>query len=461
MIRVFRHYVPKSLILLATAEASIFAVSVYVGALLRFGGVDAARAELDPLQPKVLLYTFVLASCMTAMGLYQRHLREGRGGMLLRITMAFGAAVTVMSLVFYTMPSLFLGRGVFGIAYAVALAGVFVARALFMRLADQDTLKRRILVLGTGEKAACIGQLKRRVDRRGWTVVGYVHLPGEPEVVPTDKILRPDVPLVEFANLQEVDEMVMAVEDRRKSFPVEEILDCKMSGIHVIDLLSFFERQTGRIKLDILHPSWFIFSDGFHHGSFRDFSKRVFDVSVSTLLLVLALPVIAVTAAAIYFEDRGPLFYRQVRVGQNWKLFQVMKFRSMRTDAEKHGAQWAQKNDSRVTRIGRFIRKTRIDELPQLLNVLKGDMSFVGPRPERPEFVEQFADAIPYYTERHRVKPGITGWAQICYPYGASEKDTREKLQYDLYYVKNYSLFLDMTILFQTAEVILWGKGAR
>ena len=189
--------------------------------------------------------------------------------------------------------------------------------------------------------------------------------------------------------------------------------------------------------------------------------KRTFDITASTLLLLATFPIMLATALLIYLEDRGPVFYRQIRVGKNWKLVNVLKFRSMRTDAEKNGAQWATTNDDRVTKIGRFIRKTRIDELPQMFNVLRGDMSFVGPRPERPEFVEQFSQSIPFYAERHRVKPGVTGWAQISYPYGASEKDTIEKLQYDLYYVKNYSIFLDLTILFQTAEVILWGKGAR
>jgi exopolysaccharide biosynthesis polyprenyl glycosylphosphotransferase len=204
-----------------------------------------------------------------------------------------------------------------------------------------------------------------------------------------------------------------------------------------------------------------IFSDGFAQGLSRDFVKRTFDIIASSVLLLLTFPIMLIAMALIYLDDRGPIFYRQIRVGKNWRLVQVMKFRSMRTDAEKNGVQFAKANDDRVTKFGKFMRKTRIDELPQLFNVLKGEMSFVGPRPERPQFVEEFSESIPFYAERHRVKPGITGWAQICYPYGASEKDTMEKLQYDLYYVKNYSIFLDLTVLFQTAEVILWGKGAR
>jgi sugar transferase (PEP-CTERM system associated) len=237
-----------------------------------------------------------------------------------------------------------------------------------------------------------------------------------------------------------------------------------MNGVTVIDLLTFFERETGRVRHDILQPSWMIFSDGFLKGSTRAVIKRMFDIGVSLGMLAVVWPFMLLTALAIKIESRfnGPILYFQQRTGENGEPFNVMKFRSMHTDAEKDGiARWAKKNDSRITRVGSFIRKTRLDELPQIFNVLRGDMSFVGPRPERPEFVEKLEEKIPYYAERHRVKPGITGWAQIRYPYGASEQDSSAKLEYDLYYVKNYSLFLDMLILLQTAEVVLWGKGAR
>jgi sugar transferase (PEP-CTERM system associated) len=232
----------------------------------------------------------------------------------------------------------------------------------------------------------------------------------------------------------------------------------------VIDLQGFFERETGKLKLDILNPSWMIFSDGFNQGKGQSTQKRIFDVVVSLGLLALSWPLMLLVALAIKLEGggRGSILYRQIRVGQHWRLFNVYKFRSMREDAEAGGkAQWAKENDDRVTRVGRFIRKTRLDELPQIFNVLKGDMSFVGPRPERPEFVTQLSEQIPYFAERHRVKPGITGWAQICYPYGASEKDSLEKLQFDLYYIKNYSLFLDLVIILQTAHAVVAGKGGR
>ena len=460
MIRLFKHYIPKSLIILAVAEFIVFISSVYFGILLRYSSVS--NASIDMLSLKSLVFAAVMYSCMIAMGLYQRHLRDGRRGMFIRVGVAFSIGFVGMSLLFYLFPGLFLGRGVFGLAFSFALAGVVIARLLYIKLVDRKALNRRILVLGVGKKAKLIESLlKRRTDRRGITIVGYVPLADEAPQIASEKFIPHTSTLNELVLQHDVDEIVLAITDRRKSFPVEELLDCKMSGVGVVELLTFFERQTGRIILELLQPSWLIFSDGFSQGMVRNIVKRAFDIVASLVLLSFTFPIMLATMLVIYLEDRGPIFYRQVRVGQNWKLVQVMKFRSMRTDAEKKGAQFASANDDRVTKVGKFIRKTRIDELPQLFNVLKGEMSFVGPRPERPQFVEEFSNNIHFYAERHRVKPGITGWAQICYPYGASEKDTIEKLQYDLYYVKNYSIFLDLTVLFQTAEVILWGKGAR
>ena len=362
------------------------------------------------------------------------------------------------------MPAIILAPVQASIYYGQPGEGIVLVRAGFFRLVDQDTLKRRVLVLGAGKRALAIAGLRRKSDRRGCTIVGYVHVPGEHDEVDSELVIRRDTTLLEMAQLLNVDEIVVAVEDRRKNFPVHEILDCRMAGIEVIDILTFIERQLGRVELALLHPSWLIFSDGFRYGVMRVISKRSFDVTASLLVLSLTWPLMVMAALAVFLESggRGPIFYRQVRVGENWRLFQLTKFRSMRVDAEADGvARWAQKNDSRVTFVGAFMRKTRIDELPQLFNVLKGEMSFVGPRPERPMFVEQLSTQIPFYAERHRVKPGITGWAQISYAYGASEEDAVQKLQYDLYYVKNYSLFLDLLILLETAEVVLWGRGAR
>lgn len=462
MIRLFKHYIPKHLILLGLSEFFIYIYSIYLGTAFRFSSPHLSETADDNLPLKSLVFALVMYSCMIAMGLYQRHLRDGRRGMFIRVGVSFAIGFVAMSLLFYLFPSLFMGRGVFAIGFCFALLAVIAVRLLYIKLVDRKALNKRVLVLGVGKKARLMESLlKRRTDRRGFSIVGYVPLADEEVLISKDKLIEHASTLNELVLQHDVDEIVLAITDRRKTFPVEELLDCKMSGVHVVEIQSFFERQSGRIILDVLHPSWLIFSDGFSQGIVRDVIKRTFDITASLVLLSITFPIMLVTMICIYASDRGPIFYRQVRVGQNWRLVQVMKFRSMRTDAEKGGAQFATANDDRITPIGKFIRKTRIDELPQLFNVLKGEMSFVGPRPERPQFVEEFSANIPFYAERHRVKPGITGWAQICYPYGSSEKDTIEKLQYDLYYVKNYSIFLDLTVLFQTAEVILWGKGAR
>ncbi|MEK6749943.1 MAG: TIGR03013 family XrtA/PEP-CTERM system glycosyltransferase [Pseudomonadota bacterium] len=465
MLRVFKHYIPKALILLALLEALMFFSSVYMGAIARFGWEYHDPSDPHAIQPvwlKAAIFTFVMISAMTACGLYQRHLREGVVGMLLRVAIASLLATVAASLLFYLFPdAVFFGRGIFGIAMLISIATVILFRWGFAHWVNQESLKRNIVVLGTGVKAAMLEQFKRKADRHGFRILGYIQMSDEPVQVPTEKILHLDIPLVDYMQSNDVDEIVVAVDDRRRAFPTEQLLDCKLSGVDVIDLLTFFERQLGRIKLDILHPSWFIFSDGFAHTLARRITKRIFDIAVSSILLIFAAPFMVLAMIVIVIDDPGPIFYGQVRVGDKWKLFRILKFRSMRVDAEKHGAQFATHNDPRITRVGRLLRKTRIDELPQLFTVLKGDMSFVGPRPERPEFVERFSEKIPYYADRHRVKPGLTGWAQICFPYGASDKDAMGKLEYDLYYVKNYSLFLDLLILLQTAEVILWGKGAR
>ena len=269
--------------------------------------------------------------------------------------------------------------------------------------------------------------------------------------------------LLAIATRHSVDEILVAIRDRRDGgLNIGELLECKLEGIEVTDISSFFECETGHVQLDSLNPSWMVFSDGFSRTSARSSVKRVFDITVSLLLLTATLPITLLVALLIVLESGMPIFYRQERMGECGQVFGVLKFRSMRQNAEQAGTpQWAKKNDDRVTRVGRVIRTLRVDELPQVINVLKGDMSFVGPRPERPYFVQQLASQIPFYLNRHTVKPGVTGWAQIRYPYGSTVEDAMYKLQYDLYYAKNHSLFLDLIILFQTAQVVLFGKGAR
>ena len=316
-------------------------------------------------------------------------------------------------------------------------------------------------MLGAGKRAERLRELSLRPES-GFRISGFVAMDGTQQVVP-NAVARDSIEnLTEHVEGLGVSEVVLALEERRNALPLADLLRIKTTGVHVNDFSSFIERETGRVDLDTVNPSWLIFSDGFSSGQMVSRAlKRLFDIVVSLAVLLLTAPAILVFALLVCIDSQGPAFYRQRRVGLFGEPFDVIKLRSMRTDAEANGAQWAAKDDPRVTRIGNFIRKTRIDELPQLWTVLKGEMSFVGPRPERPEFVADLVQYLPYYAERHMVKPGITGWAQINYPYGASIEDARHKLEYDLYYAKNYSPFLDLLILLQTLRVVLWNEGAR
>jgi sugar transferase (PEP-CTERM system associated) len=303
-------------------------------------------------------------------------------------------------------------------------------------------------------------KLRRRSDRRGFDIVAFVPAAGDAELIEDARVKRHRGCLIELAHALKADEIVVAMDDRRQGFPVAELLECKFKGVAVTDVLGFLERETGKMAIDLVNPSWLIFSEGFDAALKTRLWARLFDIIVAGAMLVVTLPLIVAAALAVLIEDGAPVLYRQKRVGARGRAFAVLKFRSMIKNAEADGrARWAAEGDSRITRVGAVLRKFRIDELPQLFNVLRGDMSLVGPRPERPEFVQRLARSIPYYHERHAVKPGITGWAQLCYPYGSSDEDAMEKLQYDLYYIKHKSLIFDLIVMLQTAEVVLWGKG--
>ena len=451
--------------MLGTSEALILFGSIYVGvsvSVLEFN--PASQLMVGTVWAKGLMFSLLMLLLMATVGLYQRGLRDDRRGLLFRVGIAFLFGVIVVGVVVHFQPQLSIGTPGFALAFACAAAGVVLFRLLVYRYSDSALFRRRVLILGAGGLAAQVERLRRRSDWQDTELVGYVKVPGETPVVDENKIISLYGSLHQLASEMEVDEIVVAVGDRRQQFPINEVLDCKMHGIQIVDMVGFFERQTGKINIDALSPSSMVFADGFIQAVIKSTVHRIFDLAVSITVLLVALPIMLVTALAIYLESgfRGPVLYRQTRVGRDGEHFEILKFRSMSVDAEDAGgARWASPRDQRVTRVGALIRKTRIDELPQLINVLKGEMSFVGPRPERPEFVAELEKQIPFYNLRHRVNPGITGWAQICYPYGASQQDAKEKLEYDLYYIKNYSLFLDVMILIQTAQVILWGKGAR
>ena len=464
MIRFFRHYVPLNLLLLVLAEALILGGAIYAGVSARFFEAGTIPPDLNPLLPKALTFTLVMLGLMTASGLYSLEWQGGVRALLHRLGLSFGLGLVAMSLLFYFFPALLVGRGAFLLSFGLALLGILLSRALFLRWARIGALKTRTLVIGTGSRAAHIeALLSQRGHASNTQVVGYLPMGGSHHFVDYARILDTEEPLHELAQRLQINEIIIAIRDRRGGgMPVQELLKCKLRGVRILELSNFFERENGHLQLDSMNASWMILAEGFHQGIIRDTVKRLFDLLISSAMLVMTLPVMALTALLIKLESPGPVLYRQERVGQGGHPFTILKFRSMRSDAEHDGKpRWASQNDSRVTLVGRFIRRTRIDELPQIFNVFFGDMSFVGPRPERPYFVQELTQQIPYYGIRHTVKPGITGWAQVRYPYGATVEDALHKLQYDLYYVKNHSLFLDLSILFQTVQVVLWGKGVR
>jgi sugar transferase (PEP-CTERM system associated) len=464
-VRLFGHHIPITIAMLAMLEIATVFCALIAARFLRFH-IDPHAIDYDQgsAWTRGLLFTGAMFASTMAFGLYSARQRARTVGILFRVVASVGAGIALTAVGLYLTPHVWIGRAVLAIAGTLVIIVLLIFRLGFSRVVADVAFKRRVLVYGTGQRAAPIAGLRRRSDQRGFTVVGFVQPPGDGIAIPLERLTPSDVKLLELCDRLEADEIVVAMDERRNSLPIRELLDCRLAGIDVIEVLTFLERETGRVRIDVLNPSWLIFGEGFKRGSFRLQSARVFDLLAASALFCLTFPLMLLTAIAIKVEDgwRAPLFYRQERVGFAGRIFKLSKFRSMRVDAEEAGqAVWAQKNDSRVTRVGAMIRKLRIDELPQILNVLKGEMGLVGPRPERPQFVEELAEKIPYYVERLSVKPGITGWAQLCYPYGASEQDALEKLQYDLYYIKNGNLLFDIAILVQTAEVVLMGKGAR
>ncbi len=463
---IFRTYLKTPFAILLVLEILIIFGSVFSAALFRFYYQNPNFGEIVTLTWVEAISIALLTSLsMLAMGLYQGQIREGIAGVLLRITISFIGAGILISLIFYLFPGIFLGRGILALAYAQSFFVIGTLRILFFEIVDSSLFKNRILVYGADNTASQIDlKLRRKSDRRGFNIVGYVLLEGQKREVTPNQIVKVNSSLLDYAIENKIDEIVVATSEMKQQIAVDDLVDCKLNGILVIDILSFFEREAGQIRIDIMDPSWLVTADGFRQSRTRDITKRFFDILVSVLILVVMAPVLVLTMIAIMLEDgfRAPVFYSQIRVGSRGKPYRLYKFRSMRCDAEKSGeAVWASESDDRITRVGRFIRKTRLDEFPQILNVLNGTMSFVGPRPERPQFVEQLKNVIPYYKERHLVKPGVTGWAQLLYPYGSSVNDAYQKQLFDMYYVKNHSIFLDCLILLQTVEVILLGKGAR
>lgn len=411
MIRIFRHYISSTYLWLMVMEYCIFFSAMYFGSKARFLVTESWYTEHD-INLASIIFAMVLSLSNLVLGLYNRRsLNWGDYSLIRRMCFSFFIALLVIVVVYYVLPEFLIARSVLGYALFFAFLGMVVARFLFYKVVSIDRLKRPILVIGGGEKAHALTLVNDSFLDKGFKIVGFFVLPDEKLAIDEDLVIRANKGLLEICEELKIDEIVIALDDKRLKMPIDELLDCKMSGIKISDTIMFYEQEKGIISLSDLYPSWLVFSDGFAQGGLKTIGKRGFDLLASLLLLTVAWPFMVITALAIILESgfKGSVIYRQKRVGENNIIFNVLKFRSMRIDAEKNGPQWAKLNDGRVTRVGSLIRKCRIDELPQIFNVLKGEMSFVGPRPERPEFVQGFEERIPYYRERHRVKPGITG----------------------------------------------------
>ena len=478
MIKVFRHHISLHAILLAATEVAFFILGGFL--LLEFMpkllGVNLLNVNQDILVTSLPLAVF-LTAC--SVGFYSRRVIFHNSYHATQYATVFVLVSAVLGAGFFIVWWFFMPKERFPFSYWAATVVMYSAIALAIRVGftqmfkGRELLRKRVVILGTGPQAQKIYRDSLEEKKNNFNILGFVQLSEDQDAGP----VRPLLPgllhsnryaLADFCDQNQIDEVVVTLSDRRRpegglggGLPVWEMMDCKLRGIEITEFDSFWEREFGRVELSAIRPSWIIFSDGFQVSAGKRFMKRAFDIVVSAAFLLVMLPVMLMTALAIKLDSPGGVFYSQKRVGLGGKVFEVLKFRSMRNDAEKNGAVWAQKGDARVTRVGKFIRKTRIDEIPQILNVLRGEMSFVGPRPERPDFMDELEREVPYYSERHRVKPGITGWAQINYPYGATIEDARNKHSFDLYYLKNVGLFLDLVILIQTVRVVLFGEGAR
>jgi sugar transferase (PEP-CTERM system associated) len=460
MLRVFNHYLHRQTVLRILSDIGLLLL-VMLAFLAGHG--DGLGGLLPIAGPQVISLAAGMFVINSASGLYQKAPNFTIAQACARAALALCLALPLTYGLFSLLPQEVLGRDLMRLAAMAGVGAVVLRRVYLAHWSSSAQVKTRILVFGSGPAAKLVGKTLAASDPLS-EVVGYYPSPNETQCsVARSLVLPVDVSLTDTAKRLCVDEIVVALTERRSgSMPLRDLLDCKLFGIRVFDVNTHFEKSLGQIRLGFANAGWMIFSEGFNQGFYRTAIKRIFDILCSSILLVLTLPVMVFTALLIKLDSPGPIFYRQERVGANGSRFLVTKFRSMRVDAEDDGQpRWASEHDDRVTRVGQVIRRLRIDELPQLLNVLKGEMSLVGPRPERPYFVEKLTEQIPYFAVRQSVKPGVTGWAQVRYQYGATVEDSIEKLQYDLYYVKNHSLFLDIVILFETVAVVLTGKGAR
>jgi sugar transferase (PEP-CTERM system associated) len=453
--KVFNRHVSGRGLTVFGFETLLISGSVMLAAQLH-GSLDHA---IDGLW-KVVLVTALCELCFYYNDLYDLTRVHAVGELAVHVLQGTGAAAIALAALSLLLPSTLIGRGTFVTTLGFLLVAIPAWRLMFISVTRDSHLEHRVLIVGTGALAAMVAREIRTQHDFAYRVVGFIEEPAAMAAA-VGPVLGTPADLDRLIETHGIDRIVVGLSDRRGHLPIEELLHAKLAGVCVEDAATMYERIAGKILVDDLKPSWLIFSDGFQASRLTRAAKRTFDLVCASIGFVLALPLMILTAIAVRLDSPGPVFYCQERVGENERLFTLCKFRSMRTDAEKGTPIWAKDKDDRVTRVGRFIRLTRLDELPQFWNVIRGDMSFVGPRPERPFFVRQLEQAIPFYTARHAVKPGVTGWAQVKYRYGASVEDALEKLRYDLYYIKHRSLAFDLTILIDTVKVIVARKGAQ
>lgn len=465
LLKISNHFVSAAVAALLVVESLILISSAYLAVQLRFPQTaDPLTGELGNFFFSAMVFATVMILSMSALGMYQISFVEGVRATVSRLVPSAILGFALITLIFYLFPNIYVGRGIVGYMFLLAIPAITITRFIFFETSKRKLFQSRVMFLGSGALARECAMLAEDPEvKHKYNIVGYVPVANEICCISDEKLLISEGSLMDMVTRYDINEIIVTIEDRRGgALPIRDLLDCKASGVKIVDSAAFFEREYCQIRVDSLQPSWLVFGNGFDQGYFRMACKTGFDVLASLLILISTLPVLLITALFIFLEDRGPIFYRQERVGKEGRLFMVLKFRSMSTDAERAGTpQWAATNDPRTTKVGRIIRVLRIDELPQIINVLIGDMSFVGPRPERPYFVEKLCQEVPYYNFRHSIKPGITGMAQVRYQYGASVEDALQKLQYDLYYVKNSSFFLDILIFIDTVQVVILGKGSR
>jgi sugar transferase (PEP-CTERM system associated) len=466
--QIFNRYVSYKAVLLVALEGTLILLAILLGIKVRFwDNPDAFRVytALPDFAIQALTVVICLQVCFYYNELYNTNEVWHPSEHLIRLGQAMGAACLVLGLLYFLFPSLVIGRGVFLIALGLAAASVTAARML-VNFAWRSTIPPEcVLIFGTGKLASDVAREIRRRDDLNIRVLGFIETSKDNSLAPPDlfgwPVLGKVDRLEQIVENQPVGRIIVALHDLRGALPVRELLRLRTRGIRVEEAYSTLAALTGRIALENVRPSWLIFSGGFRRTPFTIFLKRVIDLSLSVVGCVVSIPIVGLAAVGILLDDGRPIFYRQRRLGLGGSTFVLTKLRTMRVNAEVDGAQWAEDNDPRVTRVGRYLRRYRIDELPQFLNVIRGEMSFVGPRPERPEFVELLRRRIPFYDERHSVRPGITGWAQVNYPYGATVEDASNKLEYDLFYLKNMSIVFDFAIVFETVRIVLFGRGSR